>query len=65
MSAKADQYRISVKFGCPGDYKFRGAISKYGSNSQHKRLATLDHVQKSVLKMAKTTLKIWSGGHFS
>ena len=46
------------------DYKFRGAISKYGSNSQHKRLATMDHVQKGVLKMAKTILKGWSG-HYS
>ena len=51
-------------FLCLDDYKFRGAISKYGSNSQHKRLATLDHVQKGVLKMAKAILKGWSG-HYS
>lgn len=42
------------------DYKFRGAVNKYTSNSQHKKLATLPHVQKKVLKKARRIILDWS-----
>ena len=45
---------------CAEDFKFRGAINKYTSNSQHKKLATRPHVQKKVLKKARRILLDWS-----
>ena len=42
------------------DYKFRGAMTKYTSNSQHQKLATLPHVQKKVLKKARRVVLDWS-----
>ena len=45
---------------CAEDFKFRGAYNKYTSNSQHKKLATMPHVQKKVLKRARRILLEWS-----
>jgi len=45
---------------CAEDFKFRGAVNKYTSNSQHKKLASMPHVQKKVLKKARRVLLDWS-----
>ena len=45
---------------CAEDFKFRGAINKYTSSSQHKKLATMPHVQRKVLKKARRILLDWS-----
>jgi len=42
------------------DYKFRGAVTKYTSQSQHKKLSTHPHVQKKVLKKARRVVLDWS-----
>ena len=41
------------------DYKYRGAVKKYQSQSQHKKLAYEEHVQEGNLKKAKNVLKAW------
>jgi len=45
---------------CADDYKFRGAFTKYKSNSQHKRLAEERHVRVDVLKRARKVLAGWA-----
>ena len=47
-------------FSCAEDFKFRGAVNKYTSNSQHKKLATLPHLQKKSLKKARRVFLNWS-----
>jgi len=42
------------------DFKFRGAVNKYTSQSQHQKLATHPHVQKKVLKKARRVVLDWS-----
>jgi len=42
------------------DFKFRGAVTKYTSQSQHKKLSTHPHVQKKVLKKARRVILDWS-----
>lgn len=44
---------------CNEDYKYRGAVKKYQSQSQHKKLAYQDHVQEENLRKAKSVLKTW------
>jgi len=44
---------------CNEDYKYRGAVKKYQSQSQHKKLAFEDHVQEKNLRKAKRVLKTW------
>ena len=47
-------------FACAEEFKFRGAVNKYTSNSQHKKLATLPHLQKKSLKKARRVILNWS-----
>jgi len=44
---------------CNEDYKYRGAVKKYQSQSQHQKLAYEDHVQEKNLIMARSVLKLW------
>ena len=40
-------------------YRYRGVFNKYTSNSQHKKLALLPHVQMKVLEKARSVLIKW------
>jgi len=44
---------------CKDDCKYKGAIHKYQSNSQHKKLAYEAHVQEEILIKAREVLKLW------
>jgi len=44
---------------CKEGYKYKGAIHKYQSNSQHKKLAYETHVQEEILIKAREVLKLW------
>jgi len=44
---------------CNEDYKYRGAVKKYQSQSQHKKLAYEKHVQEENFIKAKNVLRVW------
>ena len=44
---------------CEETYRYRGVFNKYTSNSQHKKLASLPHVQRKVLEKARGVLIKW------
>ena len=41
------------------DYKYRGAVKKYQSQSQHKKLAYEKHVQEENFIKAENVLRAW------
>ena len=40
--------------------RYKGVFNKYTSNSQHKNLASLPHIQMKVLEMARRVLLKWT-----